>query len=321
MTQIELNQFVNSLNGVANQLGLRLTKNETVDRYHSRADAQSLGKAQNFVERFREVVSDPLNMLIERVPNAGYLTDQGNVILHNGVQVPIAGDFAYYKDFSEILLINRGVHEPLEEYCFQELLKRPLQDSSDFLMLELGAYWGHYSMWLKTLLPQATTVMVEPNITNLNAGKSNFSLNGMSGQFIHDVVAEGSFTVDNFCKEHGHRRINILHSDIQGAELFMLQSASETLGKGLVDYLFISTHSNELHENCMQELQKHNYVVEFDSNPDSHSTSYDGFFFARHAEIPQVFEGFVPKGRTDIANATTQEIASYLKKVSARECC
>jgi len=44
------------------------------------------------------------------------------VILHNGIRVPVGGELACYGEFSDILVINRGVHEPLEEYCFQELL-------------------------------------------------------------------------------------------------------------------------------------------------------------------------------------------------------
>lgn len=50
--------------------------------------------------------------------------EEGLVYLHNGHRVPVAGKYAYYDDFSNILVINRGVHEPLEEFCFQEILKR-----------------------------------------------------------------------------------------------------------------------------------------------------------------------------------------------------
>jgi hypothetical protein len=40
-------------------------------------------------------------------------------------------------------VLNRGVHEPLEEFVFQEVLKRLPEACA---MIELGAYWGHYSM-------------------------------------------------------------------------------------------------------------------------------------------------------------------------------
>jgi hypothetical protein len=55
----------------------------------------------DFVGRFREIISDPLNLLIERVPMAG--TVQGNeVFLHNGNRVPLTGAAAYYGAFSQI---------------------------------------------------------------------------------------------------------------------------------------------------------------------------------------------------------------------------
>ena len=76
-----------------------------------------------FIERYIEIISDPLNLLIKRTPTSGYVDSENNVILHNGIKVPIRGKHSYYEKFSDIFIINRGVHEPLEEYCFQELIK------------------------------------------------------------------------------------------------------------------------------------------------------------------------------------------------------
>ena len=90
---------------------------------------------EDFLGRFREIVSDPLNLLIERHPRAG-MVEHGLVWLHNGNRVSLDG---YYGRFSEILVINRGVHEPLEEFVFQELMRiLPAEP----VMLELGAYWS-----------------------------------------------------------------------------------------------------------------------------------------------------------------------------------
>jgi hypothetical protein len=88
--------------------------------------------------RFREVISDPLNLLIHRVPLAG-LVEKNEVYLHNGNIVPLDGVGAYYGQFSQLLVLNRGVHEPLEEYVFQELLKNLAKAP---LMIELGRLLG-----------------------------------------------------------------------------------------------------------------------------------------------------------------------------------
>jgi hypothetical protein len=121
--------------------------------------------------RFREIVSDPINVLIERVPQAGFVEDN-LVCLHNGNRVPYSGHDAYYQRFSDILVINRGVHEPVEEFAFQECLKALPPCPS---MRELGAYWAHYSTWLKKIRPNATVTMVEPDPANLSVGLSKVS--------------------------------------------------------------------------------------------------------------------------------------------------
>ena len=77
-------------------------------------------------------------------------------------------------DFAAEKIINRGVHEPVEEFAFQECLKVLPHYPT---MLELGAYWAHYSMWLKLKRPNATVTMVEPDERNLRTGVVNFKLN------------------------------------------------------------------------------------------------------------------------------------------------
>ena len=123
--------------------------------------------ASDFLGRFREVISDPLNLLIERVPQAGTI-ECNEVYLHNGNRVPVSDAGTYYGPFSQLLVINRGVHEPLEEFVFQEVLKG-LPASP--LMIELGSYWAHYSMWFKKERPNAIAIMVELDPNNLAPSK------------------------------------------------------------------------------------------------------------------------------------------------------
>ena len=157
----------------------------------------------DFVGRFREVISDPLNLLIDRVPLAGVMN--GNEVhLHNGIRVPVTGAGAYYGGFSQLLVVNRGVHEPLEEYVFQELL-RNMPDAPQ--MIELGAYWGHYSMWLKKERPAAKVIMVEPDPANLAVGQANFRRNGLDGEFILAAVGKGQWQLDPFMQSRRMDRL------------------------------------------------------------------------------------------------------------------
>jgi hypothetical protein len=264
--------------------------------------------------RFREIVSDPLNILIERHPEAGFL-DGGLVCLHNGIKVPASGPESYYGAFSSILVINRGVHEPLEEFVFQSLLPHIGPDPT---MVELGAYWGHYSMWLKSKRPGARVYLVEPDSKNIAAGKANFARNEMEGTFIQAFVGRGQFQVDEFITEHEIDRLQILHADIQGYEIEMLEGCKKTLGMGKIDHVFISTHSQPLHRRTSEQLSSFGYRIEVSVDLDDQTTSYDGFIFASHTSVPPILSGFVPQGRREIYSGTSRTRAGYIDQIISK---
>ncbi|MBW5439543.1 FkbM family methyltransferase [Bradyrhizobium canariense] len=254
-------------------------------------------KPEDLFGRFREIVSDPLNLLIERVPMAG-LVEGDQVYLHNGLKVPGIGPGAYYGPFSSVLIINRGVHEPLEEYVFQELLKRLGEAPS---MIELGAYWGHYSMWLKKARPKAEVILVEPDPACLKTGQDNFARNGLRAEFVKAFVGKGKFEVDAFFRDRKIKHLDILHADIQAFEVEMLQGAESVLAKRRVDYLFIATHSQALHDEVVDRLKAHGYRVEISSDFEEQSTSFDGFVFASSPEVDALFGEIEVMGRREIA--------------------
>lgn len=284
-------------------------------RFKNHADAQMLAKAANFIERHREIISDPLNVAVKRVPNAGYLDSNKNVYLHNGIRVPVAGKFAYYEEFSDILVLNRGVHEPLEEFCFQQLMQNIHVPDDQMVMLELGAYWGHYSMWMKKEIPSSRVIMVEPDKHNIEVGKNNFRLNNLQGEFINEFVSSDDFSVDKFIEHSGISKLHLLHSDIQGFELEMLRDCKNSLSSNLIDYVFVSTHSSAIHEGCLAELMGHEYIIEVTSEPDHHTTSTDGFIFARSPMAKQILSDFNPLGRIEIANSSPTNSLKYLRSV------
>ena len=264
----------------------------------------------DFAGRFREIVSDPTNLLIDRHPMAGHLAD-GLVTLHNGISVPIAGTGAYYGDFSMILVYNRGVHEPLEEYIFQQLLKVLREDP---VMLELGAYWAHYSMWLKRVRPGATVYLVEPETENFEAGKANFQRNGLEGEFIQEFVGHGHFAVDAFLASRGIGHLDVLHADIQQYELQMLDGAVDTLSSHAVDYVFISTHSADLHTLVHDRLAGWGYRIEASSDFDHATTSFDGLVFASSPRKPRLLGYFEPFSRSELGRLTSAAALERLQR-------
>jgi hypothetical protein len=287
-----------------------VTAPEQLFQGNARALAAMLLKAASgdFLGRFREVISDPLNLLIARVPMAGFL-DGNLVYLHNGLRVPVAGPGAYYGPFSQLLIINRGVHEPLEEYVFQEVLKR-LPDAPS--MIELGAYWGHYSMWFKKERPNGQVILVEPEPECLKAGQDNFVRNGFKGEFIKSFVGTGKFEIDDFFRNRKIKELDILHTDIQGFEVEMLQGAQEVLKRRRVRYLFISTHSQQIHGEIVGQLKNLGYRVEISSDFDIQTTSFDGFVFASSPDVNPVFENVTILGREEISQCRPAEVLKSL---------
>jgi len=279
----------------------------------ARGNILFLEKAKNFQERFKDAISDPLNLLIERVPEAGYMDDDLNIILHNGNRVPSDGKYSYYGNFSELLILNRGVHEPIEEYCFQEVLKHI--DSINPIMIELGAYWAHYSMWFQKYFPNGHSILVESDMHNLKCGEFNFRLNGFSGNFINQEVAKNHFEVDKYLAANKINILEILHSDIQGFELEMLECASNSLNNKQINYIFVSTHSEKLHSDVYKLLESHGYRIEVSSNFESHTTSFDGFILATNPNIASVFKNFNPLGRVEILHASPRALINSIQDV------
>ena len=256
--------------------------------------------SNDFEGRFRNIIADPLNLLIRRHPLAGMVED-GKVVLHNGNRVPVDGPLAYYEDFSRIFVLNRGVHEPLEELCFQAILARM---PTAPVMVELGAYWAHYSMWMAKERPKAQLYMVEPEAENIAAGRANFAANGFHGTFLQEMVGPDAFGIDRFMAESGVAHLDVLHADIQGAEGAMLQDAALALAGRTIDWLVISTHWRKVHQMCEDLLMAAGYRIEVSSDFVTHTTSHDGLILASSPAVAPIFAGFPkPLGREDLALA------------------
>jgi len=270
-------------------------------------------RPQDYLGRHREIVSDPLNLFIRRVPRAGFVEDQ-LVTLHNGHRVPARGPESYYDRFAEILVVNRGVHEPLEEFVFQQML--PTLPPAP-VMVELGAYWAHYSMWCKQVRPEARCIMVEPTEHGLRAGQNNFARHGYEGTFESAMIGAEHDSVDALMARHGIARLDLLHCDIQGFELEMLDGAAVALQARRIDRLMISTHTQTIHVTALRRLREYGYRIDLSSNWATHSTSHDGFILAMRKAIPRFLPRIDLWGRVEIANATPEAMAAYVRDLAA----
>jgi Methyltransferase FkbM domain len=223
---------------------------------------------------------------IPKVTNAGSVFRDSNgdaiQLMHNGVRVLAEGYYGHFN--SEIVKELKGHHEPQEERAFFEVLKSIKPGG---VMIELGAYWSYYSLWFNTSNPGAKCYMLEPVAKNLDIGKRNFAINGFQGEFVRAFVSDvqspytdpPTITIDGFARERDLKRIEILHSDIQGHEYAMLLGAKELFGNKLVRFAFISTHGYKVHAQCLGFLRRRGYKI-LAEHTTGESYSIDGLIVA-----------------------------------------
>ena len=240
------------------------------------------GVSEAWQQRISLAMESSDNEHIPRVANAGQLI-HGTQIMHNGLRIN-CGSY-YGPELQQLLLQNRGVHEPQEERVFK-MVVNSLQPGA--VMLELGAYWAFYSMWFLSVVPRGTASMVEPESFRLECGERNFKLNGLRGDFTHAFIRDEprpggppTITVDEFSADKNIHRIDVLHSDIQGHELDMLRGAKRMLDEQRVGYIFLSSHSNELHDQCRKHLLERGFIILADANLPESFWGVDGVLVAR----------------------------------------
>ena len=249
--------------------------------------------------RFIDILSDPNNKFLNRNKNAG-IEESNYIYTIAGLKVL---KHSYYGNQIEILKLNRGSHEPSEEKLFQNILT-DLNEGA--VMIELGSYWCFYSMWFNKAVKNAKNYCIEPSNIELQVGKDNCSLNNINCDFSQGYVGSNvglpkealsyakKIDLNNFINEKNIDYIDILHSDIQGGEYEMLLSIINLIDTKKIKYLFISTHSNKIHYDCIQLLEEHSYRIISDADYDNETFCYDGIILACHKDnnkFPKLYLG------------------------------
>lgn len=276
-----LKQKIKQLPGIYNLLLAFLNRTNYFNwSFHRRFNRYKL--SPYWQHRIDTVLASADNTRISRVSDAGKIFPEYQ-LLANGLKITLGSYYDYGN--THLLIANRGVHEPQEEFAFEEVLKTMPPGAT---MMELGSYWAFYSLWFASTVSAGRCIMVEPDPHKMNFGKLNFKLNSLSGSFdlgfIDDTPktdnAIPTYSVDYLMEKHHINHLNILHSDIQGYELAMLKGCKHALRREAIDYFFISTHTNKLHNDCIELLQASGFVIVCDANLDE-SYSVDGLIVAK----------------------------------------
>ncbi len=285
------------------------------------ADAQARQRAAlidtSWAERIRVAAACPDAVRLPRVKDAGgFVVHKGQVcqVMHNGVL--ILRDSYIGPPMTALIEALRGVHEPQEEFCFAEVLPFIRRGAT---MIELGSNWGFYSLWFQRSIEQAECHLIELDTKLLEVGIRNFVLNGARGIFTnaglglpelgawnvrrhgHYVRAQASgqiFFASEPAIEGFHRNVplldlsrymadnlvetvDLLHCDIQGEEMPLLEKDEALFRAGKVDWIFLSTHhDDEFHGRCVAKLEQFGFVIVAEHSV-SESYSGDGLVVAK----------------------------------------
>lgn len=275
------------------------------------------------LQRFMMTVSCHDADQIPKVADAGLLREidgQSVQVMHEGTLV-VAG--AYCGDWmTDLIRSLRGHHEPQEELAFHHLLRYVRHKS---IFVELGAWWGYYTNWHLRTIPLSKALCVEPDPNNLAVCKTNLRLNGnenrarlisacagaagvltgIPGQAVND----GTPLIDmsGILKLVNDQFIEVLHLDIQGAELPFLISMQHAVARQRVRFVVASTHhesisgSDTTHADCLDLLQSMGACILCEHSV-SESYSGDGLIVASFLAADQAIE-LPPISRNRAANS------------------
>jgi hypothetical protein len=238
----------------------------------------------------------PENADIPRVADAGQIIN-GHLVMHNGIHIG-------YDRLGEVLGViqhNRGVLEPKQERIFGAIVAIQPPGAT---MVELGANWAFYSLWFHKCVPDGRNFLLEPDRGYLESGQYNFAINHAEGTFIHGAIGAtpGStpgglriWTLDELADAYHIDHIDLLHVDIDGAELDMLHGANGFLAARRIDRIVLSTHTQRstalanLHIDCRALLVAANYKILADADTVTTSSGVrlaDGLIVAQRSELP-----------------------------------
>lgn len=189
----------------------------------------------------------------------------------------------HYEDITEINILD----------CFEQIcLELKTKQKATYSMIELGSNQCYYSLLFKHILgkDKTTNIMVEPVEGNLIVGKEQFSINNCDGKFYHKGIGNNtclflgesqltnvsSITLDEILTDNKLSSVDILHSDIDGSEKILLPENKHLFQTQTFSYIFLMTHSNEIHSYCKNFLIDCNYTILTEYLIGSSGTGLDG---------------------------------------------
>ena len=163
-------------------------------------------------------------------------------------------------DIGKVALIDLNGKEPggtwdmhKNEYNrFRNVLDRITND--DPVMIELGCYWAVWSILFGKKFPNATLILNDMDKLKLNIGRANIILNDLECiNYLGKVDRRGNF-FSEMISDSNIAKVNLLHMDIQGAELGLSSYLLSKLEEKFIDNIIVATHSTKIHNTILERF-------------------------------------------------------------------
>jgi hypothetical protein len=153
-------------------------------------------------------------------------------------------------------------------------------------MLELGSFWGLWSLAFRKRFPNGHNVLVEYGSHQLSVGRKNFEANDLDAKFIHAgvfinksgtarrVKSDVQFNMNGILGAPGgelelhsffleNSRFDLIHADIQGSEWELIRFLCENRYLELLNnqVIVICSHSARNHFKIKKQLLTNGYLI------------------------------------------------------------
>ena len=155
------------------------------------------------------------------------------------------------------------------------------------IMIELGCFWALWSIIFRKKFPNGKTIILEGDENKLDVGISNLNKNNIDIlKYYHNTISrdfsDSSFnpnvndiSLDNIIIENNITHIDLLHADIQGSEIRLIDDILILLSNRKITNIIIATHSTEIHNTILDKLGSLNLELTINDIEYSHK-KHDG---------------------------------------------
>lgn len=194
----------------------------------------------------------------------------------------------------QIFLNNIFNYEPKQTNFFTDILKNI--KCKEPTMLELGCAEAAYSeLFNNHFLGECKNICIDVLPRQIEVAKKVCEkclfYHGYIGELVHlqenveDNFGAKKFKVVDLLNDNNILKLNILHMDIQGSETYVLKEILDYSLYKRIEYFFVSTHGEKIHNECLDIIKLYDNKNEFIFNSPTDGGLGDGLIILKNLDF------------------------------------